>query len=74
MVDARKINRLCGRFLQTLFVGVLCLIGGYVGLALLLFGPYAWPIAVLWFLGWFFGVGWIVRRFKQRSDLYHHDA
>jgi len=74
MVNARKINRVCRIFLQILFVGVLCLIGGYVGLVLLFFGPYVWPIALLWFLGWFFGVGWIICRFKQRNDLYDHAA
>jgi hypothetical protein len=74
MADARKINRLCGRFLQWLFIGVLSLIGGYVGLVLLLFGPYVWAIAVVWFFGWFFGVAWIICLFKKRNDLHDHDA
>jgi hypothetical protein len=74
MADARKMNRLCGRFLLIVFVGALCLIGGYVGLILLLFGPYAWPVALLWFFGCFYGVAWVICRFKQRDDLYDHDA
>jgi uncharacterized membrane protein YccC len=74
MADAKKINRLCGRFLQILFVGVLCLIGGYVGLLLVIFGPYAWPFALLWICGWFYGVAWIISRLKRRNDLYDHDA
>jgi hypothetical protein len=74
MADARKINRLCGRFLQIVFIGALCLIGGYVGLILLICGPYGWAIELLWLPGWFYGVAWIIVKIKQRNEYYEHDA
>jgi hypothetical protein len=29
---------------------------------------------LVWIFGWFYGVAWIICRFKQRNDLYDHDA
>ena len=74
MADATKINRICGRFLQVLFVGALCLIGGLVGFFLVICGPYGWAIALIWFPGWFYGVAWIIVKVKQRNEFYDRDA
>ena len=70
MTDAHKINRLCGRFLRFFIVLGLCLVGLYVGVVLVFFGPLAWPIAGLWF----FGAGWAVIRLKGRFRSYDHDT
>jgi hypothetical protein len=70
MADVHKSNRLCGRFSRFIIILVLCLVGLYVGIALLFFGPLAWPIAGLWL----FGAGWVVVRLGRRFRLYDHGA
>ena len=73
MADARKINRLCSRVLQIAFIGALCLIAAYIGLFLLICGPYGWAVDLLWLPGTFYGVTWIIVRIKQRNMYHDHD-
>ena len=70
MVSAKQINQSCARFLRWFFFGVFCLAAGYVGLILLICGPFAWPILGAWILG----VVWIIVKLIRRFRLYDHDA
>ena len=68
MVSARKINKSCARFLRWFFFGVFCLVAGYIGLFLLICGPYAWPILGLWILGVVWVIVRLIRRFRYDDN------
>jgi membrane protein implicated in regulation of membrane protease activity len=74
MISARKVSRFCESFLLWFAAITVVLGGGYVGLIICIFGPLAWPVAGLWFLGCFFILLLVIRRMQWRNHLYDHDA
>lgn len=70
MANAKKINRFCAKFLRWFFFGVFCIVAGYIGLILLIFGPFAWPILGLWILG----ACWVIMRLVRLFRWYDHQT
>jgi hypothetical protein len=69
MIHTRKIKRLCEEILLWISAVALILGSGYVCVIICFFGPLAFPIALVLFLGCFFILSRIMRRLARLYDL-----